>query len=76
MDTLTIIITLVNLVTGVLQIILFFKVWGMCDDVRDLRNQQCPEQPSQEANNGYGGILIALFMLITITFICIVLALQ
>lgn len=76
MDTLTIIITLVSLVTGVLQIILFFKVWGMCDDVRDLRNQQCPEQPSQEANNGYSGILIAFFMLITITLICIVLALQ
>lgn len=77
MNTLSIIITLVSVIAGVLQIVLFFKVWGMCDDVRDLRNQQCPEQPSQQTNNGYSGLLIAFLMaIITITLICIVLALQ
>lgn len=34
METLSIIISLVSVVAGVLQIILFFKVWGMCNDVR------------------------------------------
>lgn len=77
MDTLTIIITLVSLVAGVFQIILFFKVWGMCNDVRALRQQQCPEMPAQgNKNNGYSGLLIAFFMvIIIIALICIVLAL-
>lgn len=76
MDTLTIIITLVSFVAGVLQIILFFKVWGMCNDVRALRNQQCPEQPSQEGNAnksaGYSGILTS-FLIVIIIFTLIVL---
>lgn len=36
MDKLAIIITLVSLVAGVLQIILFFKVWGMCNNVASM----------------------------------------
>lgn len=75
MGSLTIIFTLVSLVAGVLQIILFFKVWGMCNDVRALRNQQCPEQPSQETNNGstntsYSGLLIS-FLLVIVLFVII-----
>ena len=42
MDTLSIIITLVSVIAGVLQIVLFFKVWGMCDDIRALRKSATP----------------------------------
>ena len=42
MDALSIIITLVSVVAGVLQIILFFKVWGMCDDIKALRKSATP----------------------------------
>lgn len=37
MDTLSIIITLVSVIAGVLQIVLFFKVWGMCNDIKAIR---------------------------------------
>lgn len=36
METITIILGLVMLVFGILQIILFFKLWGMTNDVRKL----------------------------------------
>lgn len=75
MDSLAVIITSVSLVAGVLQIVLFFKIWGMCNDVRALRNQQCSEHPSQEANNGstntsYAGLLIS-FLLVIVLFVII-----
>lgn len=31
-------------VFGVLQIILFFKIWGMTNDVRKLTNKFCPKE--------------------------------
>ncbi|MBE6202155.1 MAG: hypothetical protein E7135_00645 [Rikenellaceae bacterium] len=74
MDTLTIIITLVSVVAAVLQIILFFKIWGMCNDVRALRNQHCSDQPTHE-NNGiksvnYGCLLELLLVgLLLIVFL-------
>lgn len=39
MENLTIILALVFLVFGVLQIILFFKVWEMTNDVRKIKKQ-------------------------------------
>lgn len=37
METITIILGIVMLVFGILQIILFFKVWGMTDDVSSMK---------------------------------------
>lgn len=74
MDSLTIIITLVSLVAGVLQIILFFKVWGMCNDVRIMRQQQCKENSSNEDDNGYGRLLIWFVGTIIFVVILIILA--
>lgn len=42
MDTLSIIIALVSVIASVLQIVLFFKVWGMCNDVRAIRKTTTP----------------------------------
>lgn len=39
METTATIINITLIVMGVLQIILFFKIWGMTNDVRDLRNK-------------------------------------
>lgn len=33
------IVSLVMLVFGILQIILFFKLWGMTNDIRSMKNQ-------------------------------------
>ena len=32
-------LTIILLIFGVLQIILFFKVWGMTNDIKDIRNK-------------------------------------
>ena len=32
-------LTIILLIFGVLQIILFFKVWGMTNDIREIRNK-------------------------------------
>ena len=31
--------TIILFIFGILQIILFFKIWGMCNDVRELKKQ-------------------------------------
>lgn len=33
------ILSIILLIFGVLQIILFFKIWGMTDDIKDIRNK-------------------------------------
>lgn len=74
MDTLSIIITLVSVIASVLQIVLFFKVWGMCNDVRVIRQQQCKENSSNENDNGVGRLLIWLVGTIIFVIILIILA--
>lgn len=74
MDTISIIITLVSVIAGVLQIILFFKVWGMCNDVRVMRQQQCKENSSNEDDNGFGSLVIWLVGAIIFVIILIILA--
>lgn len=36
-------IAIVSLVAGILQIILFFKVWGMTNDIRELKKDHFNE---------------------------------
>lgn len=40
------ILSIILLLFGVLQIILFFKLWGMTNDVRSIKNKQ--EESSKE----------------------------
>lgn len=47
MEGLTIFLSLTLLVFAVLQIILFFKVWGMTDNVKALREQIAPSYSSR-----------------------------
>jgi len=37
---------LIIIVFGVLQIILFFKLWGMTNDIKDIRNKYLEENHS------------------------------
>ena len=46
-------LTIVLLVFGVLQIILFFKVWGMTNDIKEIRNKYLKDEDEKrraEAN--------------------------
>lgn len=70
MDTLSIIIALVGAVAGLLQIILFFKVWGMCNDVKAIRNAQDSEAPatneSNKSTDGGWGMLMLFIVIVVI----------
>lgn len=51
MGSFSILIFLVTIVWGVLNIILFFKIWGMVDDVRELKEyflKQAPHKNLEE----------------------------
>ena len=37
-------LTIVLLVFGVLQIVLFFKIWGMINDIREMRNKYLKDE--------------------------------
>ena len=37
-------LTIILLVFGVLQIILFFKVWGMTNDIKEIRNKYLKDE--------------------------------
>jgi hypothetical protein len=72
MDTLSIIITLVSVVASLLQIILFFKIWTMCDDVRALRKYCATTQDNDNNkdckvnNDGCGMLILAVILIILI----------
>lgn len=36
-------ITIISTVGAVLGVILFFKVWGACNDIKKLRDHFCPQ---------------------------------
>lgn len=66
MDTLSIIVTLVSVIGEILQIILFFKVWGMCNDIKAMREVQAPAPPdnkdSKVTNEGCGMLILAFIL--------------
>ena len=35
---------LLLIILGILQIMLFFKVWGMCNDVAEIANKICSQE--------------------------------
>ncbi|RGX84511.1 MULTISPECIES: hypothetical protein [Bacteroides] len=37
-------LTIILLIFGVLQIILFFKVWGMTNNIKDIRNKYLKDE--------------------------------
>lgn len=43
MEGITFLVSIILIVFGVLQIILFFKLWGMANDMRQLKEHFVPE---------------------------------
>ena len=44
-------LTIILLIFGVLQIILFFKVWGMTNDIKDIRNKYLKDEDEKQRKN-------------------------
>ena len=52
MEEFSIIFTVILLIFGVLQIILFFKIWGMCNNIADIQERfknACPTKEEKRA---------------------------
>lgn len=43
-DTTSAIITIFTIIFGVLSIILFFKVWGACNNIKRIREHLCKDE--------------------------------
>lgn len=41
-------LTIILLIFGVLQIILFFKVWGMTNDIKEIRNKYLKDEDEKK----------------------------
>ncbi|MFR2069325.1 MAG: hypothetical protein ACLS4S_03680 [Bacteroides nordii] len=48
------ILSIILLIFGVLQIILFFKIWGMTDDIKDIRNKYINSQQNDAKQQNEG----------------------
>lgn len=46
-------LTIVLLIFGVLQIILFFKIWGMTNDIREMRNKYLKNEDEKGERKRY-----------------------
>ena len=44
-------LTIILLIFGVLQIILFFKVWGMTNDIKYIRNKYLKDEDEKQRKN-------------------------
>lgn len=44
-------LAIIFIVFGVLQIILFFKIWGMTDDIREIKNKYINHRSSDSSSN-------------------------
>lgn len=77
MDKFYIIFTVVSVIAGLLQIILFFKVWGMCNDIKALRKATIKEEgntiPEEDkADNSLSWLVaIAVVAVVVIVIACL-----
>lgn len=77
MDKFYIIFTVVSVIAGLLQIILFFKVWGMCNDIKALRKVTIKEEgntiPEEDkADNSLSWLVaIAVVAVVVIVIACL-----
>lgn len=77
MENLFIIIAIVSCVAAVLQFILIFKIWGMCNDIKAIRkhfttNTEQDELPSSSDKEENTALIIILSTLFVIVFLCII----
>lgn len=72
METITLILAIVMLVFGILQIILFFKMWGMADNVERLCSKVCYNELQEKPHKVdiktdiiiWGAVIIIIFLIL------------
>lgn len=78
MDKFYIIFTIVSVIAGLLQIILFFKVWGMCNDIKALRKVTIKEEGNtvpgaDKADNSLSWLIVIAVTIIIFVFMMLLL---
>lgn len=71
---LSIITTLVSVIAGVLQIILFFKIWGLCNDIKAMRQVQAPEGEAKKdevADSSMSWMIMIAVIAVVILVFCL-----
>lgn len=74
MEIFAIIFALVSVAAAILQIILFFKVWRMCNDIKAIREKECPKNKEEQASEKDYGWVWGLIIFITISLFVVLLS--
>lgn len=57
------VISIISLIAAVLQIILFFKIWDMCNDIRAMRQQTVPQNDKKNGSSTSIIIVVAIIII-------------
>lgn len=68
------IISIISLIAAVLQIILFFKVWRMCNDIRAMRQQTAPLPDKVDDGTSIISLMVVIIAVIFVVVMVAVLA--
>ena len=71
-------ITIICIIWGILNIILFFKIWKMCDNVARLTNKIAPVENESNGNENISNdatLSIGVTILIMGAVVCLILSL-
>lgn len=77
MEGITLLVSIILIVFGVLQIILFFKLWGMTNDVRKIKVHIAPKDDnlneSTSLNSTQVGIIAVVVVIVIVSLLSTIL---
>lgn len=65
-------ISIISFLAAILQIILFFKVWRMCNDIRAMRQQTAPIPEKDDDGTSIIYLMAAIIVVVFLTVIIMV----
>ena len=74
MEGVTLLISIILIIFGVLQIILFFKLWGMTNDVRKIKVHITPKDDNLDESTSLNSTQIVIIAVVVVIDIASLLA--
>ena len=74
MEGITLLVSIILIVFGVLQIILFFKLWGMTNDIRKLKDHFVPESKCLGNNSADPGAKYVIIIIAAAAAVFLIIA--
>lgn len=69
MEGITLLVSIILIVFGVLQIILFFKLWGMTNDVRKIKERITPKDDNLDESTSLNSTQIVIIAVVVVIVI-------